>query len=90
MAFKSREDIYTTKTFDNAEEATTFVSVIAQSFKSQGYKISNMEIREAVGGYGPRQEDEEHFYVGQVAAYKDVEKKEDAPSNADEAPSTVN
>ena len=88
MSFKSREDIYTTKTFDNAEEATAFVSVISQSFKAQGYKISTMEVREASNGYGPR-EDEDTFYVGQVAAYKEVTKKEDATSS-EEAPAKVN
>lgn len=90
-SFKSREDIYTTKTFESAEEATAFVGAIAQGFKAQGYKISTMEIREAMQGYGlrPNVDEEESFYVGQVAAYKEVEKKEDAPST-DEAPAKVN
>lgn len=92
MTFKSREDIYTTKTFESAEEATAFVGAIAQGFKTQGYKISTMEIREAMQGYNmrPNTDEEETFYVGQVAAYKEVEKKEDAPSSTEEAPSKVN
>lgn len=89
MPFKSREDIYTTKTFENAEEAATFVTAIASSFKQQGYKVAEMNVRESYG-YGPmpmkldEEEDRPSMYVGTVGAYKETEKpqQEDKPTEA--------
>jgi hypothetical protein len=87
--FNSREDIYTTKTFPTTEEAATFVSVIAQSFKQQGYKITEMSIRE-YHSYDVKSD----VYIGTVAAFKEQEAKvkEDAkPEEVNEAPKeTVN
>lgn len=86
--FNSREDIYTTKTFPTTEEAATFVSVIAQSFKQQGYKITEMSIRE-YHSYDVKSE----VYIGTVAAFKEQEDKKDVPKAdvEDESPKeTVN
>lgn len=80
--------MYTTKTFQTAEEASSYVTVVAAALKQQGYTIQEMTVREGrmpVSFNTPASEiDDTLIYGATVAAYKEdavqEKKEEEAPA----------
>lgn len=85
--FKSREDLYVTKTFETAVEAHNYVTTKIKEMQDLGLTISRMEVIEGYS-YGrvaipDIAASDERCYVGSVSGYKETapEKSEAVAEN---------